>query len=197
MPVYLTYPDDPATHKHFDRAAAVYRSDDGGRSWAFLAKVCDGRDPATPIQFGPTEPSIVRSASGRIVMLMRTEPPDGCLWQSVSEDGGVTWKRSWRTPLYSGGSPPNLLRLQDGALLCTYGYRAGRYRAFIESNGIRATVSRDDGETWEAPRILRDDLPNPDIGYTSSVVLTDGRVLTVYWYNLFERYFLAGTFWSV
>jgi Neuraminidase (sialidase) len=128
-------------------------------------------------------------------MLMRTEAPDGHLWQSVSEDEGATWKTAWRTPIYAGGSPPSLLRLDDGRLLCTYGYRAGRFRAFSESNGIRATVSRDGGETWEAPRVLRDDLPNPDIGYPSSVELTDGRILSVYWYNLFERYFLAGTFW--
>ena len=79
--------------------------------------------------------------------------------------------------------------------MCTYGYRGGRYHR-PESAGIRATVSYDEGDTWEEARVLRDDFPNIDIGYTSSAELLDGRVLTVYWYNMFERYFLAGTVWS-
>ena len=194
MPVYFTYPDDPLTRAHEDRKTAVYSSDDRGRSWRHLSTVCDGRDPATTILRGPTEPAIIRTGSGRIVMLMRTEPPDGHLWQSVSQDEGATWQQAWKTPLYAG-SPPNLLLLANGALVCTYGYRGGRYHK-PESAGIRATVSYDEGDTWEKARVLRDDFPNIDIGYTSSAQLLDGRVLTVYWYNMFERYFLAGTVWS-
>ena len=194
MPVYFHYPDDPLTHVPEDRVDAVYSSDDRGRSWQHLSTVCDGRDPATAILHGPTEPAIIRTGSGRIVMLMRTEPPDGHLWQSVSHDEGATWQQAWKTPLYAG-SPPNILLLSNGALALTYGYRGGRYDK-PESAGIRATVSYDEGDTWEEARVLRDDFPNNDHGYTSSVQLNDGRVLTVYWYNMFERYFLAGTVWS-
>ena len=32
--------------------------------------------------------------------------------------------------------------------------------------------------------------------YPESLELPDGRVLTVYYYNLFGRYFLGGTYWK-
>ena len=43
---------------------------------------------------------------------------------------------------------------------------------------------------------LRNDFPNWDVGYPESIELPDGRVLTVYYYNLFAKYFIGGTFWK-
>ena len=85
MPVYFNYGDR-------DAVAAVYASTDGGRVWEHRATVMDGRDPATLLEKGPTEPALVHTGSGRIVMLMRTDPPDGHFWQSISEDGGHSWR---------------------------------------------------------------------------------------------------------
>ena len=55
-----------------------------------------------------------------------------------------------------------------------YGYRG-------QPPGQRAIISRDDGGTWQAPIVLRDDGPDADLGYPSSVELPDGTLLTVYY----------------
>ena len=65
----------------------------------------------------------------------------------------------------------------------------------LESNGIRAAISEDEGHTWGPVRILRDDLPNADMGYPASVEIDDGRIMSVYWYNMFGQYFIGGTIW--
>ena len=84
---------------------------------------------------------------------------------------------------------------RDGRLLCTYGYRPGRHG---DPGGIRATVSRDGGRSWDIDQEvrLRSDFLNMDIGYPESLQLPDGSVLTVYYFNLFGRFFIGGTFWT-
>ena len=39
---------------------------------------------------------------------------------------------------------------------------------------------------------IRQDLLNWDIGYPESRQLPDGRVLTIYYYNLLGRYYIGG-----
>ena len=90
--------------------------------------------------------------------------------QTLSDDGGRTW--SIPTPLGFHGSPPHLLRHSSGLLLLCYGYRQARY-------GQRAAWSRDDGATWEHDWIIRDDGPDGDLGYPSTVELADGSLFTV------------------
>jgi sialidase-1 len=184
MPVYFNYGDR-------DAVAAVYDSTDGGRVWDHRATVMDGRDPATLLEKGPTEPALVHTGSGRLVMLMRTDPPDGHFWQSISEDGGHTWRPPWRTDIYAH-NPPNFLRLRDGRLLLSYGYRRR-----TDPGGIRAVVSEDDGETWGAPIVLRQDFPNWDNGYASSVEMAGTTIFTTYYYQMFSRYYVGGTFWEL
>jgi hypothetical protein len=93
------------------------------------------------------------------------------------------------------GHPPDLMQLKDGRILCTYGYRPGRHG---DPGGIRACFSRDNGETWEIDREvqIRRDFLNSDIGYPESLQLANGKVLTVYYFNLFGRFFIGGTIWQ-
>ncbi|MEX0325152.1 MAG: hypothetical protein AB3N33_03590, partial [Puniceicoccaceae bacterium] len=60
-------------------------------------------------------------------------------------------------------------------ILCSYGHRRPPF-------GQRAAIS-EDGITWrkEDEFILRDDAPNKDLGYTVSIELEPGRILTVYY----------------
>ena len=61
--------------------------------------------------------------------------------------------------------------------------------------GLYVVASYDDGETWDMAnrRVIRDDFANMDIGYPSSVLLPDGRVFTAYYFNMFGRFFMAGS----
>ena len=127
------------------------------------------------------EPHVVQCASGKLVVVSRSEfwgPTRGKLatdlWQLDSLDGGVTWSAPRRLPTH--GKPPHLLRLRDGRLLLSYGYRLPPY-------GQRAVLSRDEGVTWDFDHELhlRDDAPNGDLGYPASVELPDGSLITVYY----------------
>jgi hypothetical protein len=64
--------------------------------------------------------------------------------------------------------------------------------------GVRACFSRDNGETWDirSEVQIRNDFTNFDIGYPESLEMPDGQVLTVYYYSLFGKYFIGGTWWT-
>ena len=66
------------------------------------------------------EPAVLALPSGRLIMLLR-ENCRRTMFSAHSDDDG----RSWSTPVATGidGYPPHLLRLGDGRLICTYGYR--------------------------------------------------------------------------
>jgi hypothetical protein len=84
-----------------------------------------------------------------------------------------------------------MIRLKDGRLLLTYGFRA-------EPFGIRARTSSDEGRTWSEDIMVRADGGNWDIGYPRTVQRRDGKVVTVYYYNDApdkERY-VAATIWK-
>jgi len=53
------------------------------------------------------------------------------------------------------------------------------------------------GETWSDQIILRDDFPNVCMGYPASVEIEENRIFTVYWFNLFGRYYLEGSYWTL
>lgn len=109
-----------------------------------------------------------------------------------SDDNGANWRHVTRTVPDTGrGNPPSLVKLRDGRLVVTFGYRA-------EPFGIRARISGDQGKTWSDDIILRSDATDWDLGYTRSVQRPDGKIVTVYYYNdgtSAERY-VAGTTWT-
>jgi hypothetical protein len=164
--------------------ARVYclRSTDRGATWVKQGEVGDGA--ADRLHF--LEPGWVRLRSGRIIAMLRTraegaaesreKPPAGYLFQTVSEDEGRTWSKPVRTPMW--GFPAHLLELRDGRVLCAYGYRQPPF-------GVRATLSRDGGRTWDVAGeiVVRDDGGSSDLGYPVSVQLSDGTVLMAYYFN--------------
>ena len=149
--------------------AFVARSHDDGHTWGQPSTVA--RDPEQRIEF--SEPAMVRLPSGRLLAMLRTE---GYLYQAFSTDDGWVWQGLKWTPMW--GFPAHLLALEDGRILCTYGYRQ-------EPFGVRAVLSDDEGETWDIDNeiIVRDDGLHRDLGYPASIQLRDGRILTVYYFN--------------
>jgi hypothetical protein len=92
------------------------------------------------------------------------------------------------------GGPTDLLELPDGRIMATYGVRSWHN---IPS-GIRACFSSDNGKTFDLKTEveIRNDFVNWDAGYPESLLLPDGKILTVYYFNMFDRYFIGGTFWK-
>ena len=93
--------------------------------------------------------------------------------QSESTDGGKTWSVPHSIGVW--GFPSHLLRLQDGRLLMSYGYRRG-------SMGNQARLSEDEGNSWSDPMIISDNADNYDLGYVTTVEFDDGELLSV-WYE--------------
>ncbi|MCC6391541.1 MAG: exo-alpha-sialidase [Bryobacterales bacterium] len=172
-----------------NQAAVILRSTDQGKSWSYLSTMAE--DPGGKLGHFQ-EPGIVRTRSGRIVAAIRNQGPAQAIWTTWSDDDGKTWQPVRQSPMT--GHPADLMQLADGRLLCTYGLRSGIHS---DPGGIRASFSEDNGETWkiDSEVRIRKDFLNMDIGYPESMQLDDGQILTVYYFNLFGRYFLGQTIW--
>lgn len=173
-----------------NHAAAMIRSVDKGKTWKFLSIIAN--DPGATLG-GFVEPGIVRTKTGRIVSGLRNAGPEQAVWITYSDDDGKTWVPVRKTEMI--GHPVDLIQLKDGRLMATYGIRTGPH---VKPGGIRACFSKDNGETWDITTEvqIRNDFLNWDAGYPESLQMPDGKVLTVYYYNLFNKYFLGGTYWK-
>ena len=147
-------------------------SQDDGESWEWLAEI--------PTRSGDSgaayhELHAVECDNGTIIAQIRNhnEANKGETLQTTSKDGGKTWS----TPRAIGvwGLPSHLLRLSDGRLLMSYGYRRKPF-------GNQARVSEDNGQTWSEPLTISDDGAGSDLGYPSTVETANGSLLTL-WYE--------------
>lgn len=170
--------------------SVLLRSTDKAKTWHYVSTIAG--DPQGKMG-GFVEPGLVRTKSGRLVAGLRTPGSDNAIYMTTSDDGGKSWAPVRKTELH--GHPVDLIQLSDGRVMATYGIRPPQHNL---PGGIRACFSSDDGVTWPARGEvqLRNDFLNWDVGYPESLELPDGRVLTVYYYNLFGRYFIGGTTWK-
>lgn len=163
------------------------RTSDGGKTWRFVAFI--GPEPSGYAIM----PATVRVAPGELVTTIRRRDGERSWIDAYgSRDDGKSWDLL-STPEPStgdGGNPPSLVRLDDGRLCLVYGVRAAPY-------SIRARISEDRGRTWGRAIVLRDDGGSTDLGYVRSVVRSDGRVVSVYYFSDREtptRYIAATIF---
>lgn len=156
------------------RFVAVYASPDSGRTWRYLSSILPATPDSAYIERYYASP--VQLADGRILAALRCQLDGSNGWPELwaSTDGGRSW--SFVNRISDWGQPTHLLGLRDGRLLAVYGYRVPPF-------GIRARVSEDEGLTWGEELVLRDDGGSLDLGYPRSVQLSDGRVLSVYYFN--------------
>lgn len=129
------------------------------------------------------EPHMIELPSGRLICHMRCENSElfnggeetlFTVFQSVSDDCGKTWSEPEMLLDETGGAPPHLIQLSSGILLSTYGRRKMPY-------GIMAMISLDGGKSWEKDIRIYENLASDDIGYPSTVELSDGTLLTVFY----------------
>ncbi|MBI4902317.1 MAG: exo-alpha-sialidase [Acidobacteria bacterium] len=146
-------------------------SSDDGVSWRWLSDI-----PTRPGDDGTQYHELhAVAADKRIIVHIRNHNPAnaGETLQCESADGG----RSWTVPHPIGvwGLPSHLLRLGDGRLLMSYGYRR-------KPHGNQARVSADHGKTWSEPITISADGASGDLGYPSTVEALGGELLTL-WYE--------------
>ena len=168
----------------------LLRSTDKGSSWKYVSTIAS--DPGGALG-SFVEPGIVRTKTGRLVAGLRNHGPDQAIWMTYSDDDGKTWVPVWKTAMI--GHPVDLVQLSDGRLMASYGMR----EVHAKPGGIRVCFSSDNGKTWDikTERQLRNDFINVDVGYPESLEMPGGKIFTAYYYNLFGKYFLGGTFWKL
>lgn len=164
------------------------RTKDGGMTWQVESMI--GPEPPG-FSIMPSSPRL--SDREWLTAVRVTKEPENWIEQYRSTDGAATWKSEGRiadTGAHSGNAP-HLIRLRDGRLCLTYGYRSAPY-------GIHAKISSDNGRTWGPVIRLRDDAAAWDIGYPRSAQRSDGKVVTVYYYNdgPHSERFIAATVWD-
>ncbi|HEY6170506.1 MAG TPA: exo-alpha-sialidase [Verrucomicrobiae bacterium] len=155
-----------------ERRVGVCESPDDGRSWRWLAAIPPrvNDDPANYHELHAVE-----TTGGRLIVHIRNHNRANLneTLQSESTDGGKTWSVPQSIDVW--GLPSHLLRLRNGHLLMTYGYRRKPF-------GNQARLSTNNGRTWLEPMTVSDDGFNGDLGYPSTAELDDGTLLTV-WYE--------------
>ncbi|MBL8213739.1 MAG: exo-alpha-sialidase [Bryobacterales bacterium] len=163
------------------RVIAV-RTQDGGASWHMLSYIGPEPDDFAIM------PSSVRVGPGDIVTAIRRRQ-----WIDVyrSTDNGESWRFVNQAVNATGGNPPSMVRLADGRLVVTYGYR-------LAPQGIRARISKNNGLTWGPEIVLRQDGGGSDLGYPRTVVRPDGKLVTAYYFNesADKERFIAATIWD-
>jgi len=158
MAVYFEFYDGRGNESY------IFRSKDGGKTWG---------DPSL-LGKHYNETAVVDLGGGRLLAAMRSEK-SGHLAVTRSEDAGYAWSEPVQVTA-DGEHPADLIRLENGGILMTYGERN-------PPRGARAVLSRDGGKTWdtEGKIILADDCPNTDCGYPSSVEAGKGKIVSLYY----------------
>ncbi len=147
-------------------------STDDGVTWRWIGDIpsMEGHNHA-----GYHELHAVETDDGRVIAHIRNHNAKDKyeVLQTESVDGG----RTWSVPSTIGvwGFPSHLLKLRDGRLVMSYSHRRVPY-------GNHARVSADHGRSWSAPVLLSPDSDTADLGYPSTVELSGGRFLTI-WYE--------------
>jgi len=176
-----------------ERRPLCARTKDGGLTWQFVAWVAPNPKEGFSIM-----PSSVRLSKTEILTTVRhndspQQGPNG-IDAYLSDDDGKTWRFLDRPVPDTGaksGNPPSLIRLRDGRLAITYGYRSPPFE-------IRARLSADNGKTWGNEITLRSGGASWDIGYPRTAQRPDGKIVTVYYWasELEKERTIEATIWD-
>lgn len=160
----------------------LHRSVDSGRTWKYQATVPTPQmENKEGTRYNFNEAYIVQLRDGSYLAGTRFEDINNSsdtlqVYISHSKDG-VNFTEA--EPIEGQvGAPPHFLELSNGAIVLTYSYRGGREGD--KNYGCRARVSYDGGYTWDEEIILSE-CPFLDLGYPSTVELSDGTLLTAYY----------------
>lgn len=155
---------------------ALVRTRDGGLTWDFTSWITEEHGGFDIM------PSSIRISDKELFTTIRTRTEDGLDLISCyrSIDNGNTWERLKNPVPYTGsaGSPPALIKLDDGRLALGYIYRSKF------GSRVHARFSDDNGNTWNDEVTLRSgDGANRDVGYPRITQRTDGKLVLVYYWN--------------
>jgi len=157
---------------HTSGSCHLYISTDQGKSWTYRSMIAF--DPEQNIHFN--EPSLLHCKGDKIIAFMRTFNADDHLYTATSHDRGVSWEK-WQKRKEIVGHPIHPLRLKDGRVFISYGYRHEPY-------GIRARLMDKNANDFIGEElIIREDGASADLGYPWATQLNNGDILVVYYFT--------------
>jgi len=165
------------------------RTTDGGKTWNFVSWI--GPEPAG---FSIMPSSLRLSPTKILTTLRQKEGEKHWIDAYLSEDNGNSWRYLNRPAESTGGfvgNPPGMIKLKDGRLALTYGFRSPPYE-------IRARLSSDNGQTWGEEIALRTNAGCEDLGYPRTVQRADGKIVTLYYISdaKYEERYIEATIWD-
>lgn len=165
-----------------EKAICAVQSFDDGATWEFLSTL-----PVPVLEDGslPTaicEPHCVDLGDNEILAAVRCVTNNDAneisknhkmtTYTCRSLDGGKTWQE----PVFMKefGAPPHFMIHSSGALILSVGKRVVPYGQYVR-------VSYDKGHTWSEDTLISPESAFTDQGYPSTVELSNGDLLTVYY----------------
>ncbi len=163
----------------------VVYSDDGGVNWnqcrSDVTVDCGG----TAGESGACEPVLMELDDGRVWMIIRTQT--GFLYESFSEDSGVTWSQARHSNFRASNAPAGVLRLRDGRLVLAWNNEFGvPFRDGISYSRQSLVMAIQDGGTWKGYREINTFGPNDNLDgyggmrYPFMVQTPDDNILVAY-----------------
>ena len=177
-----TYSHDDA--KKANDHIAVYAINTQNGECEHIGDIGDIEHPSIDVL--SCEPFVIELDDGSLLCHIRAQGvfEDGrkmlTLYQTKSFDRGRSWTKPKMIIGENDGAPSHIIRHSSGVLVCTYGRRT---RPF----GIRVMFSNDNGESWDNGHILYENKYTADLGYPSTIELSDGSLLTVFYAHEGER----------
>jgi hypothetical protein len=162
--------------------AYIIFSYDDGKTWTDFRLI--GNDLSETVLYAIDENNVI--AVGRTIGNQALD-----LYRST--DGGKKWSLERAALVGDQRHPADLCRLNDGRILLSYGIRN-------DIRGIGFRVATSDAITWWEPRLLLEFPIAYDMGYPSSVQLSDGTIVTAYYCDRdigHTRYHIGTVHWRL
>jgi predicted neuraminidase len=165
-----TSTEDHGWRVHFER------SSDNGKTWTATPPINDGKE------IGAIQPSILLHPGGKLEAIGRTR--QGKLFQTFSNDNGVTWEQMTLGQLPNPNSGIDAVTLKDGRHLLVYNHATGGNRS-----PLNVAISSD-GVHWQPVLVLEDE-PGQEFSYPAVIQSGDGNVhITYTWKRLRAKHVL-------
>ncbi|MBY5959794.1 glycoside hydrolase [Membranicola marinus] len=192
------------------------RTYDGGKSFEFVGWVIppydeENSDPTAKIKLETEDADNPHPHQARAVMSQTIRLKNGHLicamrrryekhnWVDayVSKDRGQTWTflSEVGDAGAGNGNPPALNVTDQGRLVAVFGNRE-------EPGTMMVVYSDDEGQSWSAPKILRDgygseDMETIDLGYPLLLQRKDGQMVALYYWSTQDQlHHIAATIWD-